>query len=76
VPAPVPSRRWGLPAIEAAIVATELRLSDRLAHLAWCWTVGRDPAVAEGLVRSAELRLELLWQERHWRLVHERDGTT
>jgi hypothetical protein len=50
-----------------------VRFSERLAHLAWCWTVGRDPVVAEGLVRSTELRLELLWQERDWRLVHERD---
>ena len=71
MPAPVPSRHLGLPSLEAAIVATELRLSERLAHLAWCGSVGRDTAVAETLVRSADLRLELLWQERHWRLVHE-----
>jgi len=73
VPAPVPSRQPGLPALEAAIVATELRLSDRLAHLAWCGSVGRSTTVAATLVRSAELRLELLWQERHRRLVHEND---
>jgi hypothetical protein len=32
--APTPSRQPGLPALEAAIVATELRLNERLAHLA------------------------------------------
>jgi hypothetical protein len=74
VPAPVPADRHGVPALEAAIVATELRLSERLAHLAWCGSVGRDAAGAETLVRSAELRLELLWQERDWRLVRGRDA--
>ena len=74
MPAPVPSRRWGLPALEAAIVTAELRLSERLAHLAWCGSVGRDAAGAETLVRSAELRLELLWQERDWRLADGQDG--
>jgi hypothetical protein len=74
VPAPVPSRHWGVPELEAAIVATELWLSDRLAHLAWCSVVGRNTSVAETLVQSTELRLELLWQERHWRLVRENDG--
>ena len=52
--APTPSQP-GLPALEAAIVATEQVLSERLAHLAWCGSVGRDTAVAETLVRSAEL---------------------
>ena len=74
VPAPVPSRRWSLPALEAAIVTAEQVLTERLAHRAWCGSVGRDPAVAETLVRSAELRLELLWQERDWRLGHGQDG--
>ena len=74
MPAPVPSRRWGLPALEAAIVATELRLSERLSHLAWCGSVGRSTTVAEALVRAAELRLELLWQERDWRLEREGNG--
>ena len=72
--APTPSRQPGLPALEAAIVATEQALSERLAHLAWCGSVGRGTTVAETMVRSAELRLEMLWQERDWRLVHERDG--
>jgi hypothetical protein len=49
-------------------------LSERLAHLAWCWTVGRITAGAETMVRSAELRLELLWREREWRLAHGRDA--
>jgi len=71
VPAPVPSRRWGLPALEAVIVTAELRLSELLAHLAWCGSVGRDTAGAETLVRSAELRLEGLWRERDRRLGHE-----
>ena len=73
MPAPVPADRHGVAALEAAIVATELRLSDRLAHLAWCRTVGRDTTGTESLVRAAELRLEGLWWERHWRLVHEND---
>jgi len=30
--------------------------------------------VAATLVRSAELRLDGLWQERDWRLGHERDA--
>ena len=72
--APTPSRQPGLPALEAAIVATELRLSDRLAYLAWCGSVGRDTVVAATLVRSAELRLDGLWQERDWRLGHGRDA--
>ena len=76
MPAPVPSRHRRVPDLEAAIVATELWLSERLAHLAWCGSVGRDTAVAENLVRSAERRLELLWQKRDWRLAHGRDGTT
>ena len=70
VPAPVPSRRRGLPALETAIVTAEQVLTERLAHLAWCGSVGRDTAVAETLVRSAELRLGGLWQERDWRLGH------
>ena len=74
MPAPVPSRRWSLPALEAAIVTAEQVLTERLAHLAWCGSVGRSTTVAETLVRSAELRLEMLWQERDWRLVHRRDG--
>jgi hypothetical protein len=73
VPAPVPSRRWSLPTIEAAIVTAELRLSERLAHLAWCGSVGRGTAAAATLVRSAELRLELLWRERDWQLVDGQD---
>ena len=74
MPAPVPVPTvTSVPALEAAIVTAELRLSERLAHLAWCGSVGRSTTVAETLVRSAELRLELLWQERHWRLVHEND---
>ena len=71
MPASVPADRHGVLALEAAIVAAELRLSERLAHLAWCGSVGRGTAVAETLVRSAELRLDGLWQERDWRLVHE-----
>ena len=72
MPAPVPSRRWGLPALEAAIVTAEQVLTERLAHLVWCESVGRDAAGAETLVRSAELRLELLWRERDWWLGHGR----
>ena len=72
MPAPVPPP--GLPSLEAAIVATELWLSERLAHLAWCRAIRRDTTVAENLVRSAELRLDGLWQERDWRLGHERDA--
>jgi hypothetical protein len=64
VPAPVPSPHRDVPELEAAIVATELRLSELLAHLAWCRGVGLSTAVAETLVRSAELRLEGLWWER------------
>ena len=63
-----------MPELEAEIVATEQVLSERLAHLAWCWTVGRITAGAETLVRSAERRLELLWQEREWRLGRGRDA--
>jgi hypothetical protein len=63
-----------VPELEAEIVATEQVLSERLAHLAWCWTVGRITAGAESLVRSAERHLELLWQERDWRLVLGRDA--
>ncbi len=74
MPAPVPTDPHSVPALEAAIVAAELWLSERLAHLAWCGTVGRSTTVAETMVRSAELRLELLWQERDWRLVHGRDA--
>src|SRR4051794_2707831 len=74
VPAPVPSRRRSVPAIEAAIVTAEQVLSERLAHLAWCRSVGRSTVVAETLVRSVERRLELFWQERHWRLGNENDG--
>src|SRR3954452_10958342 len=73
VPASVPSRRRSVPAIEAAIVTAEQMLTERLAHLAWCGSVGRGTTVAATLVRSAELRLELLWQERDWRLGHGRD---
>ena len=74
MPAPVPADRHGVPALEAAIVATEQVLTERRAHLAWCGSVGRSTTVAETLVRSAELRLEGLWWERDWRLAHERDG--
>ncbi len=74
MPAPVPSRRRSVPAIEAAIVTAEQMLTERLAHLAWCGSVGRSTTVAATLVRSAELRLELLWQERDWRLVRGRDA--
>ena len=74
MPAPDPAHRSGVPALEAAIVATEQGLTERLAHLAWCGSVGRGTTVAETLVRSAELRLELLWQERDWRLGHGRDA--
>ena len=74
MPAPVPSRPWSVPALEAAIVATEQVLSERLAHLAWCGSVGRGTTVAETLVRSAELRLERLWRERDWRLGRGRDA--
>ena len=74
MPAPVPTDPHSVPALEAAIVATEQVLSERLAHLAWCGSVGRGTTVAETMVRSAELRLELLWQERDWRLVHGRDA--
>jgi hypothetical protein len=58
--APTPSRQPGLPALEAAIVATELRLSDLLVLLAWFGSVGQTTTGAETLVRSADLRLELL----------------
>ena len=71
MPAPVPSRRWSLPALEAAIVTAELRLSE---HLAWCQAVGRNTTIAQSLLLSAELRLEGLWRERDWRLVHGRDA--
>ena len=74
MPAPVPTDPRSVPALEAVIAATEQVLTERLAHLAWCGSVGRSTTVAETMVRSAELRLELLWQERGWRLVHERDG--
>ena len=74
MPAPVSSRRWGLPALEAAIVTAELRLSEHLAHLAWCQAVGRNTTIAQSLLLSAELRLEGLWRERDWRLVHGRDA--
>jgi hypothetical protein len=73
VPAPDPADPRSVPALEAAIVATEQVLSERLAHLAWCGSVGRSTTVAETMVHSAELLLELLWQERHWRLVHENE---
>src|SRR3954469_18651374 len=63
VPASVPSRRRSVPANEAAIVTAEQMLTERLAHLAWCGSVGRGTTVAATLVRSAELRLELLWPE-------------
>jgi hypothetical protein len=53
-----------VPELEAEVVATEQVLSERLSHLAWCRTVGRNTTVAETLVRSAELRLEGLWWER------------
>src|SRR4051812_33129047 len=72
--APTPSRQPGLPALEAAIVAAEQMLTERLAHLAWCGSIGRDTTVAESLVRSADLRLEGLWRERDWRLGHGRDA--
>ena len=74
MPVPVPSHPWSLPALEAAIVTAEQVLTERLAHLAWCGSVGRGTAGAETLVRATELRLEGLWQERHWLLVHGRDG--
>ncbi len=71
MPAPVPSPHRDVPELEAAIVATEQVLSKRLAHLAWCGSVGRSMTVAETLVRSTELRLEGLWRERDRRLGHE-----
>ena len=74
MPAPVPADPHSVPALEAAIVATEQVLSERLAHLSWCRTVGRNSTVAENLVRSAELRLEGLWRERDWRLADGQDG--
>jgi hypothetical protein len=74
VPDPVPLRRWSVPALEAAIVAAELRLTEHRTYLELRRTFGRDTSVAETLVRSAELCLETLWQERDWRLVHEKDG--
>jgi len=74
VPAPVPTDPRSVPALEAVIAATEQVLTERLAHLAWCGSVGRDTTVAETLVRSAELRLDGLWRERDWRLVRGRDA--
>lgn len=71
--APALPRCRSVPSIEAAIVTTELQLSEHLAHLAWCRTVGRDATVAESLAQSAELRLEGLWRERDWQLVHQDD---
>ena len=62
---PAPVGRHSVPSLEAAIVAAEMRLSERLAHLAWCRAVGRDATGAESLVLSAQLRLAGLWQERH-----------
>jgi hypothetical protein len=74
VPNPVSSHRRRLPVLEAAIITAEQVLTERLAHLAWCGSVGRSTTVAETLVRATELRLEGLWQERDWQLGHENDG--